>query len=107
LSAIPVPEPALARERMLLEGDVPSPLAPPPGCRFQTRCPFVRDRCRVEEPALDAAASGHTVACHFWREIEPPARLLPAETEGGNPRLTRLQAFFTQRAGVGTGSPAP
>jgi oligopeptide/dipeptide ABC transporter ATP-binding protein len=101
LSAIPVPEPALPRERMLLQGDVPSPMAPPPGCRFQTRCPFVRDRCRVEEPALDPAAPSHTVACHFWREIEPPARLLPAETAGGNPRLKRLQAFFTQRAGEG------
>jgi peptide/nickel transport system ATP-binding protein len=97
LSAIPVPEPALARERMLIQGDVPSPMAPPPGCRFQTRCPFVRERCRVEEPLLDPAAPGHTVACHFWREIEPPARLLPAE-EGENPRLKRLQGFFTQRA---------
>ena len=100
LSAIPVPEPALARERMLIEGDVPSPMAPPPGCRFQTRCPFVRDRCRVEEPRLDPAASGHIVACHFWREIEPPARLLPAESEAGNPRLKRLQTFFTQRPGA-------
>ena len=107
LSAIPVPEPALARERMLIEGDVPSPLAPPPGCRFQTRCPFVRDRCRVEEPLLDPAAPGHTVACHFWREIEPPARLLPAESGADNPRLKRLQAFFTQRAGEGVGSPVP
>jgi oligopeptide/dipeptide ABC transporter ATP-binding protein len=98
LSAIPVPEPALARERMLLQGDVPSPMAPPPGCRFQTRCPFVRDRCRVEEPMLDPATPGHTIACHFWREIEPPARLLPA-AERENPRLKRLQAFFTQRAG--------
>jgi oligopeptide/dipeptide ABC transporter ATP-binding protein len=102
LSAIPVPEPALPRERMLLQGDVPSPLAPPPGCRFQTRCPFVRDRCRVEEPALDPAAPGHAVACHFWREIGPPARLLPAaEAETASPRLKSLQAFFTQRAGEG------
>jgi oligopeptide transport system ATP-binding protein len=105
LSAIPVPEPALARDRMLIQGDVPSPMAPPPGCRFQTRCPFVRDRCREEEPLLDPAAPGHTVACHFWREIEPPARLLPAETEIDNPRLKRLQAFFTQRAGESTGAP--
>jgi len=92
---------------MLIEGDVPSPMAPPPGCRFQTRFPFVRDRCRVEEPLLDPAAPGHTVACHFWGEIEPPARLLPAESEAENPRLKRLQAFFTQRAGEGAGSPAP
>jgi len=100
LSAIPVPEPSLKRERMLLQGDVPSPLAPPPGCRFQTRCPFARERCRTEEPALDTAGPGHGIACHFWREIEPPARLLPApETEAATPRLKRLQAYFTQRAG--------
>jgi oligopeptide transport system ATP-binding protein len=105
LSAIPVPDPALARERMLLQGDVPSPLAPPPGCRFQTRCPFVRERCRVEEPLLDLAAPGHTVACHFWREIEPPARLLPSAEAGASPRLKRLQAFFTQHAGEGAGAP--
>ncbi len=106
LSAIPVPEPALARERMLLQGDVPSPMAPPPGCRFQTRCPFVKDRCRVEEPALDPVAPGHAVACHFWRDIEPPARLLPAEGETDNPRLNRLQAFFTQRAEIAAPPPA-
>ena len=106
LSAIPVPDPALVRERMLLQGDVPSPMAPPPGCRFQTRCPFVRERCRTEEPLLDAAAPGHTVACHFWREIEPPARLLPAaEAESATPRVKRLQAFFTQRAGEGGAVP--
>ncbi|MGE5203190.1 MAG: ABC transporter ATP-binding protein [Acidobacteriota bacterium] len=99
LSAIPVPEPALKRERTLLQGDVPSPMAPPPGCRFQTRCPFARERCRTEEPALDAAADGHRVACHFWREIEPPPRLLPPpEAEAASPRLKRLQAFFTKRS---------
>ena len=107
LSAIPVPEPALARERMLIQGDVPSPMAPPPGCRFQTRCPFVRDRCRTEEPTLDPAAPGHTVACHFWREIEPPARFLPsAESESASPRLKRLQAFFTQRGADGARAPS-
>jgi len=101
LSAIPVPEPTLKRERTLLQGDVPSPMAPPPGCRFQTRCPFARERCRSEEPPLEAAASGHAVACHFWREIEPPPRLLPPpEAEAASPRLRRLQAFFTKRPGA-------
>ncbi|HUN46247.1 MAG TPA: oligopeptide/dipeptide ABC transporter ATP-binding protein [Stellaceae bacterium] len=99
LSAIPVPEPALKRERMLLQGDVPSPLAPPPGCRFQTRCPFARERCRVEEPVFEPSDVGHRVACHFWREIEVPPRLLPTpESEVASPRLKRLQAQFAKRA---------
>jgi oligopeptide transport system ATP-binding protein len=106
LSAIPVPEPALPRDRMLIQGDVPSPMAPPPGCRFQTRCPFVRERCRVEEPPLYTAAPGHTVACHFWREIQPPERLLPvAAAESAGSRLKRLQAFFTQHGSQDAAAP--
>lgn len=73
LSAVPVPDPNAKRSRILLEGDVPSPLNPPRGCRFHTRCPYARDRCRTEEPVLEAASEDHMVACHFWREIEPIA----------------------------------
>jgi len=92
---------------MLLQGDVPSPMAPPPGCRFQTRCPFARERCRSEEPAFEEAAPGHRVACHFWREIEPPPRLLaPAEADAATPRLRRLQGFFTRRETEGAGPPS-
>ena len=65
LSAVPVPEPGAARERIILKGDVPSPINPPPGCRFHTRCPYVFDRCRVEEPALRATAAGNLAACHL------------------------------------------
>jgi len=98
LSAIPVAEPSLRRQRMLLQGDVPSPMAPPPGCRFQTRCPFAQDRCRVEVPAFEEVSPGHRVACHFWREIVPPPQMLPsAEAEAATPRLKRLQAYFTRR----------
>jgi oligopeptide/dipeptide ABC transporter ATP-binding protein len=98
LSAIPVPEPSLRRQRMLLQGDVPSPMAPPPGCRFQTRCPYARERCRTEVPAFEEAAPGHRVACHYWREITPPPQVLPStEAEAATPRLCRLQAFFTRR----------
>ncbi|WP_237214055.1 ABC transporter ATP-binding protein [Falsiroseomonas oryziterrae] len=69
LSAVPVPEPGAARERIILKGDVPSPINPPKGCRFHTRCPYAFDRCRVEEPPLrpvaDALGEGHVAACHL------------------------------------------
>ncbi len=69
LSAVPTPNPKIQRERsrILLEGDVPSPLNPPSGCRFHTRCPIGRDKeiCRAEEPLLKEEAPGHQVACHF------------------------------------------
>ena len=65
LSAAPVPEPAAKRKRIILRGDVPSPVNPPPGCRFHTRCPYAVDRCRVEEPATREVRPGHFVACHL------------------------------------------
>ena len=102
LSAIPVPDPTLRRQRVILQGDVPSPLAPPAGCRFETRCPHVRERCRSEAPPLAATDDArHAVACHFWREIAPPPGLVPtADESAGNARLARLQARFrAARAG--------
>jgi oligopeptide transport system ATP-binding protein len=63
LSAIPVPDPTRRHERIVLVGDVPSPMAPPPGCRFHTRCPVVMDRCRREEPPSVEVTPGHTVRC--------------------------------------------
>ena len=68
LSAVPVPDPAARRQRLILAGDVPSPIALPTGCRFHTRCPYAFDRCRVEEPAIKEAMPGHYVACHL-REV--------------------------------------
>ncbi|MCY4500463.1 MAG: peptide ABC transporter substrate-binding protein, partial [Alphaproteobacteria bacterium] len=65
LSAAPVPEPGAKRERVILKGDIPSPINPPAGCRFHTRCPVAEARCRVEEPLMRRVASGHQVACHL------------------------------------------
>ena len=65
LSAVPVPDPTAKRQRIILTGDVPSPINPPSGCRFHTRCPFAFDRCRVEEPTLRPVGEGHVSACHL------------------------------------------
>ncbi|HRK19240.1 MAG TPA: dipeptide ABC transporter ATP-binding protein [Hyphomicrobiaceae bacterium] len=65
LSAVPVPDPEVRRERVILTGDVPSPINPPKGCRFHTRCPLAFDRCRVDEPALRILSPGHSASCHL------------------------------------------
>lgn len=65
LAAVPVSHPRARRARTVLTGDVPSPINPPPGCRFHTRCPIAVARCRQEEPPLVVDASGHGVACHL------------------------------------------
>ena len=74
LSAVPIPDPEIerARERMILEGDVPSPLNPPGGCRFHTRCPFAEAICGQEQPALKQVAEGHSVACHLVEQGRLP-----------------------------------
>ena len=96
LSAIPVPDPSLKKQRLVLQGDVPSPYNPPSGCRFRTRCPWARERCAAEEPPL---VDG--VACHFWREIEPFAA--GSQLIAVNARLARLQAAFETRETRGGG----
>jgi oligopeptide/dipeptide ABC transporter ATP-binding protein len=76
LSAVPVPDPAARRKRQILAGDVPSPISPPNGCRFHTRCPLAKDVCRKLEPPLVDIAAGHRVACH----VRAPAAATSAET---------------------------
>ncbi len=71
LSAIPIPDPELQRERIILKGDVPSPAAPPPGCRFHTRCPAVMPVCSRVEPPLIAVRPDHWVACHLYPATGP------------------------------------
>jgi peptide/nickel transport system ATP-binding protein len=65
LSAVPVPDPTARRNPIILKGDVPSPINPPSGCRFHTRCPYVFDRCRTEEPELRQGVEGQWAACHL------------------------------------------
>jgi len=65
MSAIPIPDPTLKRERIILQGDVPSPLNPPGGCRFHPRCPVALEICGIEEPPFREVSDDHLVAC--WR----------------------------------------
>ena len=75
LSAVPVPDPLAKRDRVILKGDVPSPINPPSGCRFHTRCPYVFDRCRIEEPVLRDTAPGQKAACHL--DVLPELHAVP------------------------------
>ncbi|WP_404405534.1 ABC transporter ATP-binding protein [Jeotgalibacillus malaysiensis] len=77
LSAIPVPDPDAKKERIALKGDVPSPINPPAGCRFHTRCPFATEKCKTDVPELrttDFMKEGHQAACHYIEEIESGER---------------------------------
>jgi len=76
LSAIPQPDPTRDRLRILLEGDVPSPMSPPAGCHFHTRCPLVMERCRSEVPELIELRPGHWSSCHLYDGVERPAEAI-------------------------------
>jgi peptide/nickel transport system ATP-binding protein/oligopeptide transport system ATP-binding protein len=103
LSAIPVPKPKAKRSRMLLQGELPSALNPPAGCRFHTRCPHVIERCRVEPPPLRDDGGGHLTACHRTAELPPADAVVPADSL--SPALERLLAAFgrTREVAVSSG----
>ncbi|MDW8141795.1 MAG: ABC transporter ATP-binding protein, partial [Candidatus Bipolaricaulota bacterium] len=65
LSAVPVPDPDYERERIILKGDVPSPVNPPSGCRFHPRCPYAQEICKQKEPPLVDIGGEHFASCHF------------------------------------------
>jgi oligopeptide/dipeptide ABC transporter ATP-binding protein len=94
LSAIPVPKPQAKRSLMLLQGEMPSALNPPSGCRFHPRCPFVIERCRTEVPQLLTEVSGHATACHRTAELPSAEAIVPSDG-GFSPSLEKLVAAFS------------
>jgi oligopeptide/dipeptide ABC transporter ATP-binding protein len=99
LSAIPVPKPQAKRSRIVLQGEMPSALNPPSGCRFHTRCPHVIARCRAEVPLLVADAAGHATACHRTAELPPAEAILPHDGAFSS-SLEKLVAAFGRDAEV-------
>src|SRR5215218_3224185 len=98
LSAVPTPDPVMEarRQRMILVGDVPSPVNPPAGCRFNPRCPWAEDNCRTDEPPLAEVKPSHWAACHYWNEIE-----------AGTKRMTGLSAIHALGEGETVPAVAP
>jgi oligopeptide/dipeptide ABC transporter ATP-binding protein len=81
IDAAPLPDPRERRQRLVIEGDVPSPINPPSGCRFHTRCPFAFNRCRNEEPALREIVPGRFAACHLREDGMTGPLTRPASVE--------------------------
>ena len=87
LSAIPVPDPRRRSKRIILDGDVPTPINPPSGCRFHTRCPAAFARCKDEVPELKEVATDHEVACHLFTEASVSALPLPQQLQAVSQRM--------------------
>jgi peptide/nickel transport system ATP-binding protein/oligopeptide transport system ATP-binding protein len=101
LSAIPVPKPQANRSRIVLQGEMPSALDPPAGCRFHTRCPYAIERCRNDVPQLAADGTGHATACHRIAELPAADSIVPADG-GFSPTLEKLVAAFGRAEGAGS-----
>ncbi len=106
LSAIPIPDPLLHRERIILTGDVPSPAAPPSGCHFHTRCPAVMPVCSKIDPPLWEARPGHWVACHLYPAPENVAAVAGAPA-GAAPEAVASPLAEGEPSGSEALSPAP
>jgi oligopeptide/dipeptide ABC transporter ATP-binding protein len=99
-----IPQPVFGRVRAAtVGGDVPSPIDPPPGCRFHTRCPLRTDICARVEPTLETIAPGHVVGCHRWRDTEPMPEASRATDNAHSARIQRLLGFFQDKAGSAAG----
>jgi oligopeptide/dipeptide ABC transporter ATP-binding protein len=101
---VPVPSPRLRRERLLLQGDMPSAAAPPPGCHFHTRCPHARPLCAQQVPPTEVLEGGHQVACHRWRDIASSGAVPVALP---SPALARRLALFASRLENPIAPPVP
>ena len=96
LSAIPRPHPGIKVQRTVLGGDVPSPLNPPSGCHFHTRCQHAADICKASAPAPQLTGS-HSIACHFWQDLPPAAKVIhPSQNSVDAQHLKLLQSAFLQ-----------
>jgi oligopeptide/dipeptide ABC transporter ATP-binding protein len=103
LHAIPVSRPHLRRQRPAMASDLPSPTAPPPGCRFHPRCPHAKPLCSEQKPPSENLPDGRQIACHFWREIQNQggsAPLVAAESPKLAQRLALYRARQADAAGV-------
>ena len=99
-----IPQPAFGRARTAtVGGDVPSPIDPPSGCRFHTRCPLKTDICARVDPALETIAPGHVVGCHRWRDVEPLPEAGRAADDVHSARIQRLLGFFQDKVGSAAG----
>jgi len=114
MRAIPVPSPHRRSAAAALKGDVPSPLAPPSGCRFHTRCPLATALCAEKKPALAAAGGGRSVACHHWQqaaEAIPDSRSEPPRSAAAERRFVlyreRSEQQERRRTAAAAGSPTP
>jgi oligopeptide/dipeptide ABC transporter ATP-binding protein len=92
LRAIPASRPHERRTKPALQGDLPSPTAPPPGCRFHTRCPHAKPRCSQERPLAETLPGGRQVACHFWRDVQ--------NAGGGAPLAASVSTKLNERLAI-------
>jgi oligopeptide/dipeptide ABC transporter ATP-binding protein len=96
LSAIPRPNPGIKKQRTLLGGDVPSPMNPPSGCHFHTRCPHATQLCQTTEPAIQLNGT-HQIACHFWQNLPiPESVIFQPQLSRDAQHLKLLQSAFVQ-----------